>query len=105
MVSKQTSPDASMNNGECVCVCFCQVVMAERRLECTWKRHVSEQLKLRDRVQRQAFEEIIQQCESQCPLSQCCDQPTHFLLCVLRLLNILTVVSWRLADCLEVRSF
>lgn len=37
--------------------------MAERRLECTWKRHVSEQLKLRDRLQRQAFEEIIQQCE------------------------------------------
>lgn len=39
--------------------------MAERRLECTWKRHVSEQLKLRDRLQRQAFEELIQQCE--CP--------------------------------------
>ncbi|XP_036975614.1 autophagy-related protein 16-1 isoform X11 [Acanthopagrus latus] len=37
------------------------VVMAERRVECTWKRHVSEQLKLRDRVQRQAFEEIVHQ--------------------------------------------
>lgn len=37
--------------------------MAERRLDCTWKRHVSEQLKLRDRQQRQAFEELIQQCE------------------------------------------
>ncbi|XP_074536070.1 autophagy-related protein 16-1 isoform X2 [Halichoeres trimaculatus] len=35
--------------------------MAERRGECTWKRHVSEQLKLRDRVQRQAFEELIHQ--------------------------------------------
>ncbi|XP_076025638.1 autophagy-related protein 16-1 isoform X2 [Genypterus blacodes] len=35
--------------------------MAERRVECSWKRHVSEQLKLRDRVQRQAFEEIIHQ--------------------------------------------
>ncbi|KAF1393475.1 hypothetical protein PFLUV_G00016310 [Perca fluviatilis] len=35
--------------------------MAERRVECTWKRHISEQLKLRDRVQRQAFEEIIHQ--------------------------------------------
>uniref|UniRef100_UPI0037E8A365 autophagy-related protein 16-1 isoform X1 n=1 Tax=Semicossyphus pulcher TaxID=241346 RepID=UPI0037E8A365 len=35
--------------------------MAERRVECTWKRHVSEQLKLRDRVQRQAFEELIHQ--------------------------------------------
>ncbi|XP_030253988.1 autophagy-related protein 16-1 isoform X1 [Sparus aurata] len=35
--------------------------MAERRVECTWKRHVSEQLKLRDRVQRQAFEEIVHQ--------------------------------------------
>ncbi|XP_031167091.1 autophagy-related protein 16-1 isoform X1 [Sander lucioperca] len=35
--------------------------MAERQVECTWKRHVSEQLKLRDRVQRQAFEEIIHQ--------------------------------------------
>lgn len=37
------------------------VVMAERRLECSWKRHVSEQLKLRDRVQRHAFEEIVHQ--------------------------------------------
>ncbi|XP_072546872.1 autophagy-related protein 16-1 isoform X2 [Salminus brasiliensis] len=35
--------------------------MAGRRVECTWKRHVAEQLKLRDRVQRQAFEEIIHQ--------------------------------------------
>lgn len=42
----------------------CQVVMAERWLGCSWKRHVSEQLKLRDRVQRQAFEEIVHQCES-----------------------------------------
>ncbi|KAM9820963.1 LOW QUALITY PROTEIN: autophagy-related protein 16-1 [Neosynchiropus ocellatus] len=33
--------------------------MAERRLE--WKRHISEQLKLRDRIQRQTFEEIIHQ--------------------------------------------
>uniref|UniRef100_A0A8P4KIB1 Autophagy related 16 like 1 n=1 Tax=Dicentrarchus labrax TaxID=13489 RepID=A0A8P4KIB1_DICLA len=32
-----------------------------RRVECTWKRHISEQLKLRDRVQRQAFEEIVLQ--------------------------------------------
>uniref|UniRef100_A0A3B4WT13 APG16-like 1 n=1 Tax=Seriola lalandi dorsalis TaxID=1841481 RepID=A0A3B4WT13_SERLL len=30
-------------------------------LSCTWKRHISEQLKLRDQVQRQAFEEIIHQ--------------------------------------------
>uniref|UniRef100_A0A7N9B1J6 ATG16 autophagy related 16-like 1 (S. cerevisiae) n=1 Tax=Mastacembelus armatus TaxID=205130 RepID=A0A7N9B1J6_9TELE len=29
--------------------------------ECAWKRHISEQLKLRDRVQRHAFEEIIHQ--------------------------------------------
>ncbi|XP_034024894.1 autophagy-related protein 16-1 isoform X2 [Thalassophryne amazonica] len=35
--------------------------MAERRMEYTWKRHVCEELKLRDQVQRQAFEEIIQQ--------------------------------------------
>ncbi|XP_044057349.1 autophagy-related protein 16-1 isoform X2 [Siniperca chuatsi] len=35
--------------------------MAERRVECMWKRHISEQLKLRDRVQRQAFEEIVHQ--------------------------------------------
>ncbi|XP_058600867.1 autophagy-related protein 16-1 isoform X2 [Onychostoma macrolepis] len=33
--------------------------MAGRRVECLWKRHVVEQLKQRDRVQRQAFEEII----------------------------------------------
>uniref|UniRef100_A0AAQ5ZDC2 Autophagy-related protein 16 domain-containing protein n=1 Tax=Amphiprion ocellaris TaxID=80972 RepID=A0AAQ5ZDC2_AMPOC len=38
-----------------------QVEMAERRVECTWKRHVSEQLKLRDRLQRHAFEEIVHQ--------------------------------------------
>ncbi|XP_033884805.1 autophagy-related protein 16-1-like isoform X1 [Acipenser ruthenus] len=31
------------------------------RTECTWKRHIAEQLKQRDRVQRQAFEEIIHQ--------------------------------------------
>ncbi|KAM4565704.1 autophagy-related protein 16-1 isoform 2-T2 [Odontesthes bonariensis] len=37
------------------------VVMAERRTECTWKRHISDQLKLRDRVQRHTFEEIVQQ--------------------------------------------
>ncbi|XP_052432213.1 autophagy-related protein 16-1 isoform X4 [Carassius gibelio] len=35
--------------------------MAGRRVECLWKRHVMEQLKQRDRVQRQAFEEIIHQ--------------------------------------------
>ncbi|XP_071769969.1 autophagy-related protein 16-1 isoform X2 [Centroberyx gerrardi] len=35
--------------------------MAERRVECTWKRHIAEQLKHRDRVQRHAFEEIIHQ--------------------------------------------
>ncbi|XP_068561551.1 autophagy-related protein 16-1 isoform X4 [Cebidichthys violaceus] len=35
--------------------------MAERRGECSWKRHISEQLKVRDRVQRQAFEEIVLQ--------------------------------------------
>ncbi|XP_027136411.1 autophagy-related protein 16-1 isoform X4 [Larimichthys crocea] len=35
--------------------------MAERRVQCSWKRHVSEQLKLRDRVQRHAFEEIVHQ--------------------------------------------
>ncbi|XP_031696390.1 autophagy-related protein 16-1-like [Anarrhichthys ocellatus] len=35
--------------------------MAERRCECSWKRHISEQLKVRDRVQRQAFEEIVLQ--------------------------------------------
>ncbi|KAK7881023.1 hypothetical protein WMY93_030612 [Mugilogobius chulae] len=35
--------------------------MAERRVECQWKRHICEQLKVRDRVQRQAFEEIIHQ--------------------------------------------
>ncbi|XP_030632837.1 autophagy-related protein 16-1 isoform X3 [Chanos chanos] len=35
--------------------------MACRGVECSWKRHVAEQLKQRDRVQRQAFEEIIQQ--------------------------------------------
>lgn len=35
--------------------------MAERRVQCQWKRHICEQLKLRDRVQRQAFEEIVHQ--------------------------------------------
>uniref|UniRef100_A0A8C1PS25 ATG16 autophagy related 16-like 1 (S. cerevisiae) n=2 Tax=Cyprinus carpio TaxID=7962 RepID=A0A8C1PS25_CYPCA len=48
----------------CVCVCVCvsvQEEMAGRRVECLWKRHVIEQLKQRDRVQRQAFEEIIHQ--------------------------------------------
>uniref|UniRef100_A0A671MP59 Autophagy-related protein 16-1-like n=1 Tax=Sinocyclocheilus anshuiensis TaxID=1608454 RepID=A0A671MP59_9TELE len=38
-----------------------QEEMAGRRVECLWKRHVVEQLKQRDRVQRQAFEEIIHQ--------------------------------------------
>uniref|UniRef100_A0A671NJU4 Autophagy-related protein 16-1-like n=1 Tax=Sinocyclocheilus anshuiensis TaxID=1608454 RepID=A0A671NJU4_9TELE len=38
--------------------------MAGRRVECLWKRHVVEQLKQRDRVQRQAFEEIIHQCKT-----------------------------------------
>lgn len=37
--------------------------MAERRAEC-WKRHILDQLKARDRVQRQSFEEIVLQCES-----------------------------------------
>ncbi|KAJ8397245.1 hypothetical protein AAFF_G00440790 [Aldrovandia affinis] len=31
------------------------------RAECWWKKHIAEQLKQRDRVQRQAFEEIIHQ--------------------------------------------
>ncbi|XP_059389900.1 autophagy-related protein 16-1 isoform X7 [Carassius carassius] len=35
--------------------------MAGRRVECLWKHHVMEQLKQRDRVQCQAFEEIIHQ--------------------------------------------
>lgn len=35
--------------------------MAGRRVECLWKRHIAEQLKQRDRVQRQAFEELIYQ--------------------------------------------
>ncbi|KAI1893795.1 hypothetical protein AGOR_G00127340 [Albula goreensis] len=34
---------------------------ARCRTECWWKRHIAEQLKQRDRVQRQAFEEIIHQ--------------------------------------------
>uniref|UniRef100_G3N945 Autophagy-related protein 16 domain-containing protein n=1 Tax=Gasterosteus aculeatus aculeatus TaxID=481459 RepID=G3N945_GASAC len=34
--------------------------MAERRAEC-WKRHILDQLKARDRVQRQSFEEIVLQ--------------------------------------------
>uniref|UniRef100_A0A3P9QCN3 ATG16 autophagy related 16-like 1 (S. cerevisiae) n=1 Tax=Poecilia reticulata TaxID=8081 RepID=A0A3P9QCN3_POERE len=35
--------------------------MAERQADCGWKRHISDQLKLRDRVQRHTFEEIVQQ--------------------------------------------
>ncbi|XP_054650928.1 autophagy-related protein 16-1 isoform X4 [Dunckerocampus dactyliophorus] len=35
--------------------------MAQRRGACTWKRHICEQLKLRDRVQRHGFEEIVHQ--------------------------------------------
>ncbi|XP_053177461.1 autophagy-related protein 16-1 isoform X2 [Scomber japonicus] len=35
--------------------------MAERQAGSSWKKHVSEQLKLRDRVQKHAFEEIIHQ--------------------------------------------
>nr|XP_057935313.1 autophagy-related protein 16-1 [Doryrhamphus excisus] len=35
--------------------------MAERRGACTWKRHICEQLRLRDRVQRHGFEEIVHQ--------------------------------------------
>ncbi|CAK6979944.1 autophagy-related protein 16-1 isoform X1 [Scomber scombrus] len=35
--------------------------MAERQAGSSWKKHISEQLKLRDRVQKQAFEEIIHQ--------------------------------------------
>ncbi|KAM7412457.1 hypothetical protein PAMA_020035 [Pampus argenteus] len=35
--------------------------MAERQVGSTWKKHISEQLKLRDRVQKHAFEEIIHQ--------------------------------------------
>ncbi|GLD68613.1 autophagy-related protein 16-1 isoform X1 [Lates japonicus] len=50
-----------MSSRPCLCPETNPVVMAERRVECTWKRHISEQLKLRDRVQRQAFEEIIHQ--------------------------------------------
>uniref|UniRef100_A0A8B9HFG5 ATG16 autophagy related 16-like 1 (S. cerevisiae) n=1 Tax=Astyanax mexicanus TaxID=7994 RepID=A0A8B9HFG5_ASTMX len=37
------------------------ICRSSRLVECTWKRHVVEQLKLRDRVQRQAFEELIHQ--------------------------------------------
>lgn len=72
-----TTGTAKQLHADCCCCCFCvrsvkcnretsvcQVVMAERRGECTWKRHIAEQLKLRDRVQRQSFEEIIHQCES-----------------------------------------
>ncbi|KAM9812863.1 autophagy-related protein 16-1 isoform X1 [Syngnathus typhle] len=35
--------------------------MAQRRGACTWKRHICEQLKLRDRLQRHAFEELVHQ--------------------------------------------
>ncbi|KAM7398771.1 hypothetical protein PAMP_018085 [Pampus punctatissimus] len=35
--------------------------MAERQVGITWKKHISEQLKLRDKVQKHAFEEIIHQ--------------------------------------------
>ncbi|KAM8903629.1 autophagy-related protein 16-1 isoform 1-T1 [Spinachia spinachia] len=35
--------------------------MAERCAECSWKRHILDQLKARDRVQRQSFEEIVLQ--------------------------------------------
>ncbi|XP_061828418.1 autophagy-related protein 16-1 isoform X2 [Nerophis lumbriciformis] len=35
--------------------------MAQKRGACTWKRHICEQLKLRDRVQQHGFEEIIHQ--------------------------------------------
>nr|XP_061811879.1 autophagy-related protein 16-1-like isoform X1 [Nerophis lumbriciformis] len=35
--------------------------MAQRRDACTWRRHICEQLKLRDRLQRQGFEEIVHQ--------------------------------------------
>ncbi|XP_062873226.1 autophagy-related protein 16-1 isoform X2 [Trichomycterus rosablanca] len=37
------------------------MAMAGRRVECVWKRHIVEQLKQRDRVQWQTFEEIILQ--------------------------------------------
>ncbi len=58
----------------CVCVCACVCVqeeMAGRRVECLWKRHVVEQLKQRDRVQSQAFEEIIHQCKIHARLFSC----------------------------------
>ncbi|XP_077397389.1 autophagy-related protein 16-1 isoform X2 [Festucalex cinctus] len=38
-----------------------QRIMAQRRGACTWKRHICEQLKLRDRLQRHGFEEIVHQ--------------------------------------------
>ncbi|PWA21061.1 hypothetical protein CCH79_00020886 [Gambusia affinis] len=47
-------------------------VMAERLADCGWKRHISDQLKLRDRVQRQTFEEIVQQCELGCSEDTLC---------------------------------
>uniref|UniRef100_A0A3B3CBR0 ATG16 autophagy related 16-like 1 (S. cerevisiae) n=1 Tax=Oryzias melastigma TaxID=30732 RepID=A0A3B3CBR0_ORYME len=49
--------------------------MAERRAEGTWKRHVAEQLKLRDRIQRQTFEEMIHQCTR--PTSTTCRGATR----------------------------
>lgn len=83
----------------------CQVVMAERWLGCSWKRHVSEQLKLRDRVQRQAFEEIVHQCESCFRTSWCCAQQTGFSLYVLQLLNTLIVLSYWLPSCWDKSPF
>uniref|UniRef100_A0A3Q2XJN9 ATG16 autophagy related 16-like 1 (S. cerevisiae) n=1 Tax=Hippocampus comes TaxID=109280 RepID=A0A3Q2XJN9_HIPCM len=38
-----------------------QAVMAQPRGACTWKPHICEQLKLRDRLQRHGFEEIVHQ--------------------------------------------
>ncbi|XP_051934100.1 autophagy-related protein 16-1 isoform X3 [Hippocampus zosterae] len=38
-----------------------EAVMAQPRGACTWKPHICEQLKLRDRLQRHGFEEIVHQ--------------------------------------------
>ncbi|TWW76642.1 Autophagy-related protein 16-1 APG16-like 1 [Takifugu flavidus] len=57
----ETKPQWLTASGYCARTRLHGVDMAERWLDCTWKRHVSEQLKLRDRLQRQAFEELIQQ--------------------------------------------
>uniref|UniRef100_A0A8C5E781 Autophagy-related protein 16 domain-containing protein n=1 Tax=Gouania willdenowi TaxID=441366 RepID=A0A8C5E781_GOUWI len=35
----------------------------DRRSQCWWKKHVTEQLKIRDKTQRHNYEEIIHQCE------------------------------------------